>query len=77
MYRNKKRRYIMTIIKTFYKEGDQAPRAEVIEVNGVYSVEYYMGGVEPVKTEVFAGKSQLYAEDAAENWALGIETLNG
>ena len=67
----------MTIIKTFYKEDDEGPRAEVIEVNGVYSVEYYMGGVNPIKTEIFPGKSQHYAEDAAENWALGIKTLNG
>lgn len=67
----------MTIIKTFYKEDGEGPRAEVIEVNGVYSVEYYMGDVKPIKTEIFPGKSQHYAEDAAENWTLGIKTLNG
>ena len=67
----------MTILKTFYMEGIDGPRAEVVETNGVYSVQFFMGGVEPIKTETYPGKSVNYAEDAAENWALGIKTLNG
>jgi hypothetical protein len=35
------------------------------------------GNTEHFKEELFAGKSRNYAEDAAENWALNIKTLNG
>jgi hypothetical protein len=30
-----------------------------------------------MKEELHAGKSLQWAEDAAENWALGIKVLNG
>jgi|TARA_B110000908_G_C10187774_1_gene418885 hypothetical protein len=69
----------MKTLVTFYKEDTEGARAEVFENNGVYGVQYYMGygNTEHFKEELFAGKSRNYAEDAAENWALNIKTLNG
>jgi|TARA_B110000259_G_scaffold80029_1_gene93720 hypothetical protein len=69
----------MKTLQTFYKEDTDGARAEVFEENGVYGVHYYMGigDAEWFKQDIFAGKSLHYAEDAAENWALGIKTLNG
>ena len=68
-----------THIKTYFMEGTDGARAEVFEENGEYGIHYYMGIGEPewFKREIFQGHSRQYAEDAAENWALGIKNLNG
>jgi hypothetical protein len=65
-----------TVVSTFYKEGTSGPRAEVVEDNG-YSINYYDAAGNLLKTENHSGHSLRWAEDAAENWALGIKNLNG
>ena len=69
----------MNHIKTYFKEGTDGARAEVHLEEGIYCIRYYMGIVdtECFRREEFEGKSRQYAEDAAENWALGIKVLNG
>ena len=41
---------------------------------GHYGVDYYMGD-KLIKTEVYEDHSQLYAENAAENYTLGIKKI--
>jgi hypothetical protein len=52
----------------------QDKTAQVISVNGVWGCNYYMNN-ELVKTELYEGHSESYAEDAAENYALGVKQL--
>jgi hypothetical protein len=66
------------IISTFYKESLDGARAEVVNNDGTYGIEYYNGNdVKPFKVETFPHNSLHYAESAAENWVMGIKTLNG
>jgi hypothetical protein len=67
-----------TIISTFYKESFDGARADVVQNNGTYSIEYYNGSdVSPFNVEKFPNNSLFYVESAAENWIMGIKTLNG
>ena len=66
----------MTLISTFYKEGTDGPRAEVVQADG-YLIKYFDAAGNLLRIEDHEGCSLRRAEDAAENWALGIEQLNG
>ncbi|NCV38033.1 MAG: hypothetical protein EBW64_01870 [Betaproteobacteria bacterium] len=41
---------------------------------GDYGVDYYMGN-KLIKTEVYENHNELYAENAAENYTLGIKKI--
>jgi hypothetical protein len=64
-----------TQISTYFSE--EAPtmlRAEVFQDGNMYGIQYFKGEA-IFNEERFPGKSLRYAEDAAENWALGIKKL--
>ena len=63
---------IMTEFISEYKGQDKT--AEVILNNGVWGCNFYLGN-ELIKTELYEGHSESYAEDAAENYTLGIKQL--
>jgi len=66
------------IISTYYKETADGPRAEVVQDGITYSIEYYNGrDVAPFAREEFPHNSIHFVQDAAENWAMDIKTLNG
>jgi len=67
----------MMIVSTYFKEDSSGPRAEVHKDGSGYAIHYYDASGERLKTESHAGKSVHWVESAAENWALGIKTLNG
>lgn len=67
----------MVISSYFKEESDGKMRADVLMNEGVYQIRYYGLDGTCFKSEDFPGKSLYYVEDAAENWALGIKTLNG
>jgi hypothetical protein len=67
------------LISTYFKENANSARAEVMrnEAGEYYYIDYYDAGGNKFHTETFPGKSQVYAENAAENWTNGIKVLNG
>ena len=58
----------------FYEEAPELLRAEVFQDENGFGVQYFKGS-DVFDEEVFPGKSLRYAEDAAENWALGIKKI--
>ncbi len=68
----------MREIQTFYKEEeDGRARAVISEADNGWLIKYYDTRGSLISSETHVGKSLQYAEDAAENWALGIKVLNG
>ena len=67
----------MLISSYFKEETDGKMRADVIMAEGYYQIRYYDLSGECFKSEDFKGKSLRFVEDAAENWTMGIKTLNG
>lgn len=66
------------VISSFFKEEtDGRMRADVLLVEDMYHIRYYNMNGECFKSEAFPGKSLRFVEDAAENWTMGIKTLNG
>ena len=53
-----------------YVDGDR--RADVIKLEGRWGCRLWEEG-ELVKTEFYKGHSEMYAENAAENWVVGIK----
>ena len=53
-----------------YVDGDR--RADVIKLDSHWGCRLWEEG-ELVKTEFYKGHSEMYAENAAENWVLGIK----
>ena len=53
-----------------YVDGDR--RADVIKLDNHWGCRLWEEG-ELVKTEFYKGHSEMYAENAAENWVLGIK----
>ena len=53
-----------------YVDGDR--RADVIKLDSHWGCRLWEEG-ELVKTEFYRGHSEMYAENAAENWVLGIK----
>tara|TARA_Y100000592_G_scaffold70564_1_gene109758 strand:+ start:662 stop:844 length:183 start_codon:yes stop_codon:yes gene_type:complete len=53
-----------------YVDGDR--RADVIKLDGHWGCRLWEEG-ELVKTEFYKGHSEMYAENAAENWVVGIK----
>ncbi|MDB4786170.1 hypothetical protein OAG36_00395 [bacterium] len=68
----------MIAIKTIFKE-EEGGRAKAIihDTQQGWLIKYYDTRGSLMKEELHAGKSLQWAEDAAENWALGIKVLNG
>jgi len=66
----------MQLISTFYENNNSRARAEVVKEDLGYLIHFHNANGDLFKTESFEGKSLRYVEDAAENWALGIKTLN-
>jgi hypothetical protein len=48
--------------------------ARVIFEGGVYGCTFFVDGAE-VNQEMYPGKSEAWAEDAAENYVLGVKQL--
>jgi len=66
------------LISSFFKEETEGRmRADVIMEGGGYQIRYYDLSGDRFKSEDFPGKSLRFVEDAAENWTMGIKTLNG
>ena len=57
---------------TTYMKGDL--RSDVIKLDGHWGCRFYLGG-DVVKTEFYRGKSEAYAESAAENFVIGVKKL--
>ena len=52
----------------------QDKTSEVILKNGVWGCNYYIDN-ELVKTELYEGHSEAFAESAAENYVLGVKQI--
>ena len=57
---------------TTYVDGDR--RADVIKIDNNWGCRLYNNG-ELLKTEFYRGHSEMYAENAAENFVLGIKKV--
>ena len=57
---------------TTFIKGDL--RSDVIKLDGHWGCRFYHGG-QVVKTEFYHGKSESYAESAAENYVEGVKKL--
>ena len=55
-----------------YVDGEL--RADTIKVDGHWGCRFWRNN-ETVKTEFYKGHSEAYAEDAAENYVLGIKKI--
>ncbi len=55
-----------------YVDGEL--RADVIKVDNHWGCRFWRNN-EAVKTEFYKGHSEAYAEDAAENYVIGVKTL--
>jgi hypothetical protein len=60
----------LTTLSEFWSD-DKSKTATIILDNGAYGVEFYENN-ELIEYRTFPNKSLRYAEDAAENFALGI-----
>jgi hypothetical protein len=62
-------------ISTYYKDnGDYCVVYKATA--GTYAIDYYNHTGMKISYELFPNNSINYVEDAAENWALGIKTLD-
>ena len=55
-----------------YVDGEL--RADTIKIDGHWGCRFYVNN-EIVKTEFYKGKSEAWAESAAENFVLGIKKI--
>jgi hypothetical protein len=55
-----------------YVDGNK--RADVIKLDGHWGCRFYEDN-KAVKTEFYKGHSESYAEDAAENYVMGIKII--
>ena len=55
-----------------YVDGELS--ADVIKVDSHWGCRFWRNN-EAVKTELYKGHSEAYAEDAAENYVIGVKTL--
>jgi hypothetical protein len=67
----------MLMSSLFTEDTDGSLRADVIVDGGGYQIRYCDLSGDCFKSEDFPGKSLRFVEDAAENWTMGIKTLNG
>jgi hypothetical protein len=65
----------MTNKKTFLSEyyHPDGRFAQVVFMNNIWSLEYYMPDGTLMFREDYPGKNETYVEDAAENWTMGIK----
>ena len=61
----------MEVISTYVNEP---LRADVIIKNGVFGIKMFDKYGEHIKTELYKGHSEFYAENAAENYVFGIKS---
>ena len=62
----------MTELSTYWNEG---LRADTVLKDGHYGARFYDSHGVVIKTEFYKGHSETYAENAAENYVMGIKTL--
>jgi len=62
------------LISEFYSD-DKTRRAEVHLLSDGIPQVFFFEGEEIVEVEFYSGHTLEYAEDAAENWCLGIKKL--
>ena len=55
-----------------YIEGNL--RADTIKLDGHWGCRFYLGG-QVIKTEFYHGKSESFAESAAENYVEGVKKI--
>tara|TARA_R100001460_G_scaffold4800_4_gene13551 strand:- start:24318 stop:24521 length:204 start_codon:yes stop_codon:yes gene_type:complete len=56
-----------------YMDGEKTARTFV--ENGCYGAVFFIDGKEVAK-ETYPGKAEIWAENAAENYVMGIKVLN-
>jgi|TARA_B100001939_G_C16719006_1_gene520369 hypothetical protein len=61
-------------ILSTYVNGDLMSETFLTEDRKHYGVRFYKNNVF-IKDEIYKGKSESYAEDAAENYLYGIKTI--
>jgi hypothetical protein len=68
----------ITVLSQYMQEHSEGrARAEVFRTNdGVYGARFYGPSGAFLKDELYAGHSEMYAENAAENYVMGIKTFN-
>ena len=59
-----------------FEDHEKNVKAEVVFDGKSYGCIFYNQG-QRVSQEIYEGKSEAWAESAAENYVLGIKTLNG
>lgn len=66
------------IVERLIRESNgSSMTAEIFANDGdELGVDYFING-DPIKTELFHGRSRHYVESAVENWFNGIKVLNG
>ena len=57
---------------TTFMKGDL--RSDVIKLDGHWGCRFYLGG-QVIKTEFYHGKSESFAESAAENYVEGAKKI--
>ena len=62
------------LVSEFYSD-DKARRAEVLLLSDGIPQVFFFERSEVVDLEFYSGYTLQYAEDAAENWCLGIKKL--
>lgn len=66
------------VISSYFKEETYGRvRADVVGFDGTYQIRYYDQSGVCYRTEDFRGKGLQEVENIAEDWALGVKTLNG
>lgn len=65
------------LISTFFSENVKGARAEVVNRGNTFGVDFYDAAGNLLKQESYPDHNLRWAEDAAENWALGIKVLEG
>lgn len=63
----------MTVVSEFWSREENL-KAQVVYENGEWGCNFYKDD-QFVKNEVYHGKSEYYAESAAENYVEGIKVL--
>lgn len=64
---------MMTVVSEFWSKEENL-KAQVVYENGEWGCNFYKDD-QFVKNEVYHGKSEYYAESAAENYVEGIKVL--
>lgn len=67
----------MKIISTYYSKNEYGARADVVESEGEFFINYYDAGCNFVCSESYSDTPLKIVEDQAEDWSLRIDDLYG